>query len=64
MGIKYTPVNELTDLEPIKGTLTPQRSWPFKLTGTNGEEIYLSVYEGEIRGLLEQMTDIVGDLED
>lgn len=62
MDIKYKPVNELTDLEPIKGTLTPQRSWPFKLTGTNGEEIYLSVYEGEIRAVLKQMSDIVGGL--
>ena len=64
MDIKFVPVNELTDVTRIKGVITgtPQRSWPFKLTGTNGEEIYLSVYEGEIRGLLKQMADIVGGL--
>lgn len=73
MNIKYTPVNELfgaereiklTDVTRLKGVITgePQRSWPFKLTGTNGEEIYLKVYEGEIRAVLKQMSDIVGEL--
>jgi hypothetical protein len=62
MDVKFVPVSEVTDLAPIKGTLTPQRSWPFKLTGTKGEEIYLSVYESEIKAVLKKMSDIVEGL--
>lgn len=65
MDIKFVPVKDITAYLPcaIAVPLTPQRSWPFKLSGTNGEEIYLNVYEGEIRGLLKQMSEIVGGLD-
>lgn len=62
MDIKYTPLEYITSPPPISTMMTQERSWPFKLTDTYGEEIYLNVYESEIRAVLKQMSDIVEGL--
>jgi hypothetical protein len=61
MDIRFVPVSEVTDLTRLKGTLTTERIWPFKLTGTDGSVIYLNVYESELRAVLKQISCILSD---